>query len=304
MLSLEHKKFALEQWFLTHSITTVRKTFKTHLRIKWHNLPSTSSLWSVIKKLDNFGTLCDRRQGKKHSSNECDVRRVKHLYSRKQRISLRVASRKLDISAYRISDILRLRLLKKSYKTKFALRLTESQRKARISACKAYLSKKAILKHVWFSDESWFYADGIAQKKNQYCWALSRDAVTPTETQLVPIKMMVWAAVSEKGLIGPYFFHKNSKNIPVNRQSYQEYLFWFVEELKRRRMLKKSYFMKDRAALHTAISSKYVLSDIFQDRLIGKGFSLNWPPYPLDLTPADFWLWPKLKTIIFSKRNQ
>ena len=63
--------------------------------------------------------------------------------------------------------------------------------------------------------------------------------MTPTETQLVPIKMMVWAAVSEKGLIGPYFFHKNIKNIPVNGQSYQEYLFWFVEELKRRRMLKK-----------------------------------------------------------------
>ena len=139
---------------------------------------------------------------------------------------------------------------------------------------------------------------------NQYYWALSRDAVMPTETQLVPIKIMVWAAVSEKGLIEPYFFHKNCKNIPVNRQSYQEYLLWFVEELKRRRMLKKSYFMKDRAAPHTAISPKYALSDIFQDRLIGKGFSLNWPPYSLNLTPADFWLWPKLKVIIFSKRNK
>ena len=69
-------------------------------------------------------------------------------------------------------------------------------------------------------------------------------------------------------------------------------------------MLKKSYFKKDRAAPHTAISSKYVLSDIFQDRLIGKGFSLNWPPYSLDLTSADFWLWPKLKAIIFWKRNK
>ena len=78
------------------------------------------------------------------------------------------------------------------------------------------------MKQVWFSDKSWFYADGIAQKKNQYYWALYRDAVTPTETQLVPIKVMVWAAVSEKGSIGPYLFHKNSKNMPVNRQSYQE----------------------------------------------------------------------------------
>ena len=133
---------------------------------------------------------------------------------------------------------------------------------------------------------------------------MSRDAVTPTVTQLVPIKVMVWAAVSEKGLIGPYFFHKNSKNIPVNRHSYQECVLWFVEELKRRRMLKKSYFMQDAAAPDTAISTKNLLRDIFQDRLIGKGFSLIWPPYSPDLAPADFWLWSKLKAMIFSKRQK
>ena len=62
--------------------------------------------------------------------------------------------------------------------------------------------------------------------------------------------------------------------------------------------------MQDGAAPHTAISTKNLLRDIFQDRLIGKGFSLNWPPYSPDLTPADFWLWPKLKAMIFSKRQK
>ena len=70
-------------------------------------------------------------------------------------------------------------------------------------------------------------------------------------------------------------------------------------------MLKKSYFMQDGTVPHIAISSKYVLSDIFQDRLIliGKVFSIVWPPYSPDLTPIDVWLWPKLKAIIFSKRQ-
>ena len=62
--------------------------------------------------------------------------------------------------------------------------------------------------------------------------------------------------------------------------------------------------MQDVAAPYTAISSKYVLSAIFQDRLIGKVFSIIWPPYSPDLTPIDFWLWPKLKAIIFSKRHK
>ena len=69
-------------------------------------------------------------------------------------------------------------------------------------------------------------------------------------------------------------------------------------------MLKKLYLMQDDAAPYTVISSKYVLSDIFQDRLIGKVFSIIWPPYSPDLTPIDFWLWPKLKAIIFSKRHK
>ena len=76
----------------------------------------------------------------------------------------------------------------------------------------------------------------------------------------------------------------------VDRQSYQECILWSVEELKRMRMLKKSYFMLEGAAPHTAISSKYVLSEIFQDRLIGKFFSRIWPPCSPDLTPIDFWL--------------
>ena len=76
--------------------------------------------------------------------------------------------------------------------------------------------------------------------------------------------------------------------MPVDRQSYQEGILWFVEELKRRRMLKKSYFMQDGAAPHTVISSKYVSSDIFQDRLIVMVFSIIWPLYSPDLTRIDF----------------
>ena len=82
------------------------------------------------------------------------------------------------------------------------------------------------------------------------------------------------------------------------------FVLWFVEELKLRCMLKKLYFMQDGATPYTAISSKYVLSDIFQDRLIGKVFSIICPPYSPDLTLIDFWLWPKLKAIILSKRHK
>ena len=96
------------------------------------------------------------------------------------------------------------------------MNLTEKQLKTRIAAFKSLLRKKTFFPR--FSDESWFYSDGIAQKKNQYFWAFNKDAVEPIESQLTPFKVMVWAAVSSQGLIGPYFFHKMGLTSSLTRK--------------------------------------------------------------------------------------
>ena len=199
-----------------------------------------------------------------------------------------------------MSNILRICLLKKAFKAKIRLRLTECQRRNRVAASQALLEQKDVLHNTWFTDESWFFSDGIAQKRNQYFWALSKDAGEPIESQLAPIKVMVWGAVSVNGLIGPYFFHKNCANIPVNKETYQDCITWFAQQLKSCLKLSRSYFMQDGAALTT----RRMISNIFGDRVIGKYFRLSWPPNSPDLTPADFWLWPTLKRMVFNNRSE
>ena len=115
---------------------------------------------------------------------------------------------------------------------------------------------------------------------------------------------MVWGAVSVKGLIEPYFFHKNGARISVNQYTYKDCVSWFVEELKSHRKLARSYFMQDGATPHTAITTRTVIKQIFGNRVVGKHFPISWPPNSPDLTPADFWLWPTLMRMIFNKRNQ
>ena len=78
----------------------------------------------------------------------------------------------------------------------------------------------------------------------------------PIEKQLNPIEVMAWGAVSAKGLIGPYFFHQNGAHMAVNQHTYQECVTWFVEQLKSRKKLSRSYFMQDGATPHTAISTR------------------------------------------------
>ena len=100
--------------------------------------------------------------------------------------------KKLENSTRKVRNILRLSLLKKAFKAKVRQKFTERQRKARVDASKVLLNEQRILPHTWFNDESWFYSDGIAQRKNAYYCALSKDAAEPIEKQLNPIKVMVW----------------------------------------------------------------------------------------------------------------
>ena len=234
------------------------------------------------------GGVQDRRKGRKSSIKEAEVKKVETLYGSSQLLSLRPASRKVGLSKRKVLTILRQKILKKAFKAKIRMSLTGRQRKTRIAACKSLLRKKDTLPKIWFSDESWFYSGGIAQKKNQYFWAFNKDAGKPIESQLTPFKDMVWAAVSSKGLIGPYFSHKNGSHITVNQEACGDCVWWFVGKLKENHNLKSSWFMQDGAPSHTSHKSRRLIEQHFGARAVGKFLPVSWPPYSPDLTPRFF----------------
>jgi hypothetical protein len=55
--------------------------------------------------------------------------------------------------------------------------------------------------------------------------------------------------------------------------------------------------MQDGATAHTAIYSIFVLNEVFEDRLINRGFL---PARSPDLNPCDFYLWGNLKDKMYS----
>ena len=62
--------------------------------------------------------------------------------------------------------------------------------------------------------------------------------------------------------------------------------------------------MQDGATPHTALSTRRYLKDIFGKKIIGKHFEYAWPPYSPDLTLADYWLWPTLKWVVYSGKQE
>ena len=78
-------------------------------------------------------------------------------------------------------------------------------------------------------------------------------------------------------------------------------VYWGVKEEEEE--YSRAVFMQDGATPHTAKSTRELLNTNFKDRVIGKHFSLSWPPYSPDLTPADFMLWPQIKKKIYSENR-
>ncbi len=82
-----------------------------------------------------------------------------------------------------------------------------------------------VLTNLWISDEAYFCLSGKVNKQNVRFWGLEKPHVVH-EQPLYDAKLLVWCAMSEHGIIGPYFFDGT-----VNSERYREMLntFFFPE---------------------------------------------------------------------------
>ena len=57
--------------------------------------------------------------------------------------------------------------------------------------------------------------------------------------------------------------------------------------------------MQDGATPHTALTAREFIRSNVGNRVIGKGFTNEWPAQSPNLKPADFYLWPTLKSMMY-----
>ncbi|KAI6659882.1 hypothetical protein LOD99_14222 [Oopsacas minuta] len=91
---------------------------------------------------------------------------------------------------------------------------------------------KNFLQLLWTSDEAHCYFEGAVNSKNSIYWGSQR----PNEVITKPLhskKVTVWCALSEKGIIRPYFFEENGVTTCINSEHYIVMLEKFLEDLKR-----------------------------------------------------------------------
>ena len=155
------------------------------------------------------------------------------------------------------------------------------------------------LSTLMFSDESNFYLNGHVNKQNCRIWA-SENPRRFSEQPLHSEKVIVWAAMSHRGVLGPFFFEES-----VNGENYLEMLQSFLwPQVANLPDIDRLRFMQDGAPPHFARPVRQWLDQVFEGRWIGRRGPTEWPPRSPDMTPLDFYLWGHIKQLVYQRRPQ
>ncbi|KAI6646359.1 hypothetical protein LOD99_9230 [Oopsacas minuta] len=156
---------------------------------------------------------------------------------------------------------------------------------------------------LWMSDEAHLHLNGKINSKTNVFWGIQR----PMEVAMKPLhseKCTVWAAISAKGTIGPFFFEENDRAVTVTKEGYIQVLELFWEQLRvlYPSLLNHFWFQQDGASSHTSNFSRDWLKEHFGARVISLKTNFECAPYSPDLNPPDFYLWGYLKDRVYSTK--
>ena len=219
------------------------------------------------------------------------------------RIGLRRRAPGLDISRSTLHRILTEDLKLKPYHMQRHQELQIPDHTRRTDFARWYLQKCAVDPYfedqIWWTDEAHIYMNGYFNSKNCIHWG-STKPTDVVQKPLHPVKVTVWCAISSSGLLGPYFYEENGRNVTVNGIRYLDLLAnKFFPELSSftldNLLDPEWYFMQDGARPHILTAARNFITSRFDDRTIGERLHTPWPARSPDLTPCDFFLWGCMK---------
>ena len=152
-----------------------------------------------------------------------------------------------------------------------------------------------ILNDTFFTDEAWFHLSGYTNTQNSKTWATENSHET-FEKPLHDQKIGVWCTVSRSHIVGPIFF-----DCTFNSDCYIKDIFVPFSEQLTALEKQKTWFQQDGVTAHTARATMTAVRKIFGERVISRDL---WPPRPLDLKPPDFYLWGKLRGLVYADNSR
>lgn len=303
MLNLEQKIFIVQTYGSGNSISL---KYVLHIfREKYPQVEVTiSTARRLIKLFQATGSVEKKRKQKKcYDENDAATIVALDSIAENPRLSLRARSTVLNISKSELQRIYDANNIK-AFKPRYLHTLEEGDEAYRLYFCaclgEKILENRDFHRKIIFSDESTFTTNGTVSSQNCRFWAKETpDFVIHGKRQYFQ-KVNVWCAVSyDLGIIGPYFIET-----VLNQVSYLQILERFFGEylehlpIDQRRTL---YYQHDGCPAHSTARVTEWLNATFPNQWIGRNGPIKWPPRSPDITVSDFYLWGRLKQIVYSE---
>lgn len=260
--------------------------------------PDRRTIKATYDKFQETGSVADvPRSGRPPSAiGEEELQAVDSYLEENPRSSVRNLAHATGMSstaAHHATKILGF----SSYRPQRVVKLTEEDFDVRLEFCETMVQRfhqdSSLMDKIVWSDESQFCLNGQVNRHNCTYWAKQNPHVR-FEVATDPRGVMVWCGITSSRLIGPYFFDG-----PVNGAAYLQMLEEYVWPQMTRRGL---HFQHDGASAHYALQVRNWLNTKLPGRWIGRRGPTEWPPRSPDLTPCDFYLWGRLKNIVYRER--
>lgn len=266
--------------------------------------PSRCSILRWHENLFTYGNVMHRRSGsgrpRSSGSSESQATVEAAFQQSPERLSVRRAEMELNLSRSAIHRTLQ-QIGLKAYKIKVLQALIPEDKDRRVQFAEWVLNsiteEPQFLSTLMFSDEAIFQVDGRVNKQNCRIWACENPR-SYRERPLHSEKVIVWAAMSHHGVLGPFFFDDT-----VNGENYLQMLKTFLwPRVANLPDIHRLRFMQDGAPPHFARSVRQWLDQNFGTRWIGRRGPIEWPARSPDMTPLDFYLWGHVKQLVFRRR--
>jgi hypothetical protein len=276
--------------------TAIQRKFRTKYR---KTPPSRGAIRLWRQDYQQRGTHAHRGGNGRPQLSEEKKATIKSMFSDNPRLSLRQAESQIQVPKSTLWDFLRKELHLYPYKLQMGMALSDEDKQNRITFAhyirSEFSNNNDYDSRLIFSDECSFSLSGGVNKQNCRIWGSERPQEVYESPQSAP-SIMVWCAISKKGIIGPYFY----ENENVTGETYKKMLrYYFFPKL--RDYSSDVIFQQDGAAPHFAVIVRQYLNYKLPGRWMGRGGPISWPARSPDLTPCDFFLWGYIKDYVFSE---
>lgn len=157
------------------------------------------------------------------------------------------------------------------------------------------------VKNIMWTDECLFTENGSINIHNDHYWNNTKPFYVQEIHHQRKFSVSVWCGIWNGQLIGPVFYDGTLTGTKY-LQLILNGVVTDILETTPLSFVRSMYFQHDGAPAHRDTNVRNWLNENFDNLWIGLKGVTEWPPRSPDLTPLDFYLWGRLRTLVYNTR--